>query len=234
MLRVHESCHTFNLIPSKILIWFFISLSCCCSRSRSRSCWCFSLLVSFLSLSLCLSPTFSFHIYAGTIKTKSNSFIAEVSFWKRVTLLDKSKLQLLLETFQEFHWNKLYTVDCRRCDACQVNWILCVPRTCADRHIQCTRSPSLSLMCVFGLFGYCISTVINTMTRATHFFLLHYSFHADILIWTQFILLLTVWFDVRSNFLKFESNSKWFFDDGIPALNSQILTPKIKCWMKKN
>lgn len=129
-----------------------------------------------------------------------NSFIAKVSFLKRATLLDKSKLQLLLKTFQEFHRNELYYVDGKRCSSSQLNFM----STLFLIHSRCVYEDDFFTWHLIGTF-------INTKTRAVHFFPLHDSFHADILIWTQFIR-----FDLMFKqvfFLEFESNSKWFSDD---------------------
>lgn len=76
------------------------------------------------SLSLALVLSFCRVFFLGTIKSNGmNSFIAKVSFLKRATLLDKSKLQLLLKTFQEFHRNELYYVDGKRCSSSQLNFM---------------------------------------------------------------------------------------------------------------
>lgn len=142
-------CHAVNLIPSNVLIRFF---------------W------IELSLSLFLSVAFFFLL--GTIKSNGmNSFIAKVSFLKRATLLDKSKLQLLLKTFQEFHRNELYYVDGKRCSSSQLNFM----STLFLIHSRCVYEDDFFTWHLIGTF-------INTKTRAVHFFPLHDSFHADILI----------------------------------------------------
>lgn len=79
---------------------------------------------SWIKLSRSLFLSVAFFFLLGTIKSNGmNSFIAKVSFLKRATLLDKSKLQLLLKTFQEFHRNELYYVDGKRCSSSQLNFM---------------------------------------------------------------------------------------------------------------
>lgn len=145
-----------------------------------------------------------------------NSFIAKVSFLKHATLLDKSKLQLLLKTFQEFHRNELYYVDGKRCSSSQLNFMS-------------TLFFNTQSLCVLGRFFFNLTShrhiykyqdTCCTFLSITWFFSCRY---------INLNAIYSVWFDVQATFfvirIKFEMIFWWWWEK---PLTSWITTLKWK------